>query len=36
LVQLTSDLRREDARRFYSTLGFVHSHAGMKLSLDTD
>lgn len=36
LVQLTSDLRREDARRFYTSLGFVHSHAGMKLPLDAD
>jgi ribosomal protein S18 acetylase RimI-like enzyme len=36
LVQLTSDLRREDAQRFYRSLGFVHSHAGMKLSLDAD
>lgn len=35
LVQLTSDLRREDARRFYQSLGFVHSHAGMKLPLDS-
>jgi GNAT superfamily N-acetyltransferase len=35
LVQLTSDLRREDARRFYLSLGFVHSHAGMKLPLDS-
>lgn len=35
LVQLTSDLRRQDARRFYESLGFVHSHAGMKLPLDS-
>jgi GNAT superfamily N-acetyltransferase len=33
LVQLTTDLRREDAHRFYESLGFVHSHAGMKLPL---
>lgn len=33
LVQLTSDLRRADAIRFYERLGFVHSHAGMKLDL---
>jgi ribosomal protein S18 acetylase RimI-like enzyme len=33
LVQLTSDLQRNDAIRFYERLGFVHSHAGMKLTL---
>ncbi|WP_416900273.1 MAG: N-acetyltransferase family protein [Minwuia sp.] len=33
MVQLTSDLRRKDAIRFYERLGFVHSHAGMKLDL---
>lgn len=33
LVQLTSDLRRSDAIRFYESLGFVHSHAGLKLPL---
>lgn len=33
LVQLTSDLQREGAIRFYESLGFVHSHAGMKLAL---
>lgn len=33
LVQLTTDLRREDAHRFYESLGFIHSHAGMKLPL---
>lgn len=32
LVQLTSDLQRNDAIRFYERLGFVHSHAGMKLA----
>jgi GNAT superfamily N-acetyltransferase len=31
LVQLTSDLARTDAQRFYRRLGFVASHAGMKL-----
>lgn len=36
LVQLTSDLRRLDAHRFYESLGFVHSHAGMKLPLHED
>jgi GNAT superfamily N-acetyltransferase len=33
LVQLTSDLRRPDAIRFYERLGFVHSHAGLKRQL---
>ena len=33
LMQLTSDRSREDARRFYERLGFVHTHVGMKLSL---
>ncbi|NNG39687.1 GNAT family N-acetyltransferase [Flexivirga sp. ID2601S] len=35
LVELTSDLRRPDAIRFYESLGFTHSHAGMKLPLTT-
>lgn len=33
LVQLTSDLARPDAHRFYRRLGFVASHVGMKLAL---
>ena len=33
MVQLTSSLSRTDARRFYERLGFVHTHAGMKLDL---
>ena len=33
LVQLTTDLSRIDAQRFYRGLGFVQSHAGMKLML---
>ena len=33
LVQLTSDARREDARRFYERLGFTPSHLGFKLFL---
>jgi GNAT superfamily N-acetyltransferase len=33
VVQLTSNMRRTDARRFYERLGFVASHVGMKLSL---
>lgn len=31
LVQLTSDVRRADARRFYERLGFEASHVGFKL-----
>lgn len=34
LMQLTTDTRREDARRFYESLGFTPSHVGMKLDLD--
>jgi len=33
LVQLTSDVTRTDAHRFYQRLGFVASHAGFKLPL---
>lgn len=33
LVQLTSDARRVDARRFYERLGFEPSHVGFKLFL---
>lgn len=33
LVQLTTDLRRPDARRFYERLGFQATHHGMKLHL---
>jgi GNAT superfamily N-acetyltransferase len=33
LVQLTTDTSRADAHRFYERLGFVASHAGLKLSL---
>src|SRR5262245_55669486 len=33
LVQLTSDVTRTDARRFYERLGFEATHIGMKLSL---
>lgn len=33
LVQLTSDSQRQDAHRFYTTLGFQASHVGFKLAL---
>jgi GNAT superfamily N-acetyltransferase len=33
LVQLTSDLSRTDAHRFYERLGFQRTHAGFKLPL---
>jgi len=33
IVQLTSDVQREDALRFYESLGFRPTHAGMKLPL---
>lgn len=33
LVQLTTNNTRSDAHRFYERLGFVASHAGMKLDL---
>lgn len=33
LIQLTSDLRRTVAHRFYERLGFTGSHVGMKLEL---
>jgi Predicted acetyltransferase len=33
LVQLTSNLARTDAHRFYERLGFVRSHAGFKMKL---
>ena len=31
LVQLTSDKTRDDAHRFYESLGFKASHMGFKL-----
>lgn len=33
LVQLTSDVTRVDAKRFYERLGFEATHVGMKLKL---
>ncbi|MDL4813501.1 GNAT family N-acetyltransferase [Actinomadura opuntiae] len=33
LVQLMSNKRREDAHRFYVSLGFARSHEGFKLAL---
>lgn len=35
LVQLTTDVRREQTKRFYERLGFAASHHGMKLWLQT-
>jgi len=34
LIQLTTDLRRVDAHRFYQRLGFEATHAGMKRTLE--
>lgn len=34
MVQLSTDKRRADARRFYERLGFNATHEGMKLALD--
>jgi GNAT superfamily N-acetyltransferase len=34
LIQLTTDLRRADAHRFYQRLGFETTHAGMKRPLE--
>lgn len=34
LVQLTTDRRRDGARRFYESLGFEATHDGMKRSID--
>ena len=36
LVQLTSDVRRTDAARFYEALGFSATHVGFKLGLARD
>ncbi len=33
LVQLTTNKKRIDAKRFYEKLGFVASHEGMKLNI---
>jgi GNAT superfamily N-acetyltransferase len=33
LVQLTTDKRRTEAKRFYESLGFAATHEGMKLAL---
>ena len=35
MLQLTSDKARPEAIRFYESLGFVASHEGMKLHLDS-
>jgi GNAT superfamily N-acetyltransferase len=34
LVQLTTNVARKDAQRFYQRLGFTPSHVGMKLIID--
>lgn len=34
LAQLTSDIRRTDAQRFYERLGFTPTHVGYKLAID--
>jgi ribosomal protein S18 acetylase RimI-like enzyme len=36
MVQLSSNRRRTDARRFYESLGFEASHIGLKLILESD
>ena len=33
LVQLTTNIKRQDAQRFYQRFGFMPSHVGMKLML---
>ena len=33
MVQLTTDKRRPDARRFYEALDFEATHEGMKLAI---
>lgn len=33
ILQLTTDVRRPQTRRFYERLGFIASHTGMKLAL---
>ena len=33
VVQLTSNLQRKDAHRFYERLGFAASHVGMKMKI---
>ena len=35
-IELTSNAKRVDARRFYERLGFTASHVGMKLYLRKD
>ena len=34
VLQLTTNRKRIEAQNFYARLGFEHSHAGMKISLE--
>lgn len=34
MLQLTTNLQRNSAHKFYQRLGFIHSHAGFKLELN--
>lgn len=34
ILQLTTDKKRPEAKRFYEALGFIDSHEGMKLHID--
>jgi GNAT superfamily N-acetyltransferase len=36
MVQLTTDKLRPEAKQFYESLGFIASHEGMKLKLESD
>jgi ribosomal protein S18 acetylase RimI-like enzyme len=36
LIQLTSDKKRQEAIRFYESLGFSATHEGMKLKFDSN
>ncbi|HEY0207065.1 MAG TPA: GNAT family N-acetyltransferase [Acetobacteraceae bacterium] len=34
ILQLTTNRERTEAQAFYARLGFIHSHAGMKIALE--